>query len=304
LHLDSIQQSKQDAAESPIKYTPDQIPNLNLRVDNLSIGTVQVGDLTLKSKSSPERWLIEYCRIESPIYQFNIQGDWTHKEKKDRTQLQVKLNLKDLAKALERWHISPAVDAGKGDMEFKGGWNDAVYNFSLAALDGSMYLKLKNGIITHLSHNTEEKLGLGKLLSILSLQTIPRRLKLDFSDLSHEGYSFDVFKGNFTFNKGLMSTQDSYLDGPVAFASMKGTLDLVRELYDLNLRISPHITASLPIVATIAGGPIAGLAAWVANKIINQSMQKISAYSYKVSGPWNQPVVQQLSIVKQITKKQ
>jgi uncharacterized protein YhdP len=140
-------------------------------------------------------------------------------------------------------------------------------------------------------------------LSILSLQTIPRRLKLDFSDLSHQGYSFDIFKGNFVIKKGIMSTQDSYLDGPVAYASMKGDLDLVRRMYDLNLSISPHITASLPVVATIAGGPIAGLAAWVANKIINQSMQKISAYSYKISGPWKEPIVQQLTIVKKIIKK-
>ena len=173
----------------------------------------------------------------------------------------------------------------------------------MAGLNGKIYLQLNNGRITHLSHETEEKLGLGKLLSILSLQTIPRRLKLDFSDLSHEGYSFDIFKGNFAMRKGVVNTQDSYLDGPVAYASMKGDLDIVHRMYDLNLSISPHITASLPIVATIAGGPIVGLAAWVANKIINQSMQKISAYSYKVSGPWDQPVVQQLSIIKKIIKK-
>ncbi len=163
-----------------------------------------------------------------------------------------------------------------------------------------MYLQLKNGRITHLSQETEEKLGLGKLLSILSLQTIPRRLKLDFSDLSNDGYSFDIFKGNFNVNKGIMSTNNSYIDGPVAYASMKGDLDLVRRLYDLDLNISPHITASLPVVATIAGGPIAGLAAWIANKIINQSMQKIAGYSYKISGPWDQPVVQQLNIVKKL----
>lgn len=65
---------------------------------------------------------------------------------------------------------------------------------------------------------------------------------------------------------------------------MKGDLDLVRRLYDLDLNISPHITASLPVVATIAGYLIAGLAAWIANKIINQSMQKIAGYSYKISG--------------------
>lgn len=302
LHLAKVDNSAIHHASSGT-ISPGQIPNLNIRIDDLSIANLNVGSITLKSHSTPERWSIDYCRIDSPFYQFLVNGEWNQKGTSNQSKLQVRLHMSDLAKSLERWQITPAVDAGKGDLEFKGSWNGTIYDFSLAALSGSMSLQLKNGRITNLSPETEEKLGLGKLLSILSLQTIPRRLTLDFSDLSHQGYSFDIFKGSFNVNKGIMSTQDSYIDGPVAYASMKGELDLVRRMYDLNLKISPHITASLPVVATIAGGPLAGLAAWVANKIINQSMQKIIAYSYKISGPWQQPVVQQLSIVKKVIKK-
>ena len=193
----------------------------------------------------------------------------------NQTQMQLKLNITDLAKSLERWDITPAVDAKKGDLEFQGGWNSSLYDFSLASLNGTMYLQLKNGRITHLSRETEEKLGLGKLLSILSLQTIPRRLQLDFSDLAHQGYSFDIFKGNFNIKKGTMSTQNSYIDGPVAYASMKGDFDLVKRMYDLNLKISPHITASLPIVATIAGGPVAGLRLGLLIKLLIRVCRKL-----------------------------
>ncbi|MFG0172301.1 YhdP family protein [Legionella pneumophila] len=299
LHLSEIGSSKNNK-DTPSHTTPGQIPNLNLRVDNFSIGKIQIGNITLKSHSTSEQWKIDYCRIDSPYYQANFEGEWLQKGKFNQTKLQSKMYLKDLAKSLDRWAINPAVDAGKGYIEFHGGWQGSLYDFSLSKLNGSMYLQLKNGRITHLSPETEEKLGLGKLLSILSLQTIPRRLKLDFSDLSNDGYSFDIFKGNFNVNNGIMSTNNSYIDGPVAYASMKGDLDLVRRLYDLDLNISPHITASLPVVATIAGGPIAGLAAWIANKIINQSMQKIAGYSYKISGHWDQPIVQQLNIVKKL----
>ncbi len=303
LNLEKIDTVGGDLAEST-QVHPKQIPNLNLRIDNLSVGKVQVGDVTLKSQSTAEKWKMDYCQITSPVYQFNIQGEWIQKENRDQTNFDLKLSIANLAKTLERWNVTPTVHAKKGYMEFHGGWNKSLYQFSLASLKGTMYLQLKNGRITHLSKETEEKLGLGKLLSILSLQTIPRRLQLDFSDLAHQGYSFDIFQGNFIVNKGIMGTQDSYLDGPVAYASMKGDLDLVKHTYDLNLKISPHITASLPVVATIAGGPVAGVAAWVANKIINQSMQKISAYSYKISGPWDEPVVQQLDIVKKIMRKE
>jgi uncharacterized protein YhdP len=303
LHLGKIKRSDEDFADST-QIHPNQIPNLNLRIDNFSVGQIQIGDLTLKSQSTDAKWSMTYCRIDSPVYQFNIQGEWIQQAAQNNTKFDLKLNISNLGKTLERWNITPSVLAKKGYMEFHGVWNNSVDKFSLAALNGNMYLQFKNGRITHLSKETEEKLDLGKLLSILSLQTIPRRLQLDFSDLSHQGYSFDIFQGNMIVTNGVMDTQDSYLDGPVAYASMKGKLDLVKRLYDLNLSISPHITASLPVVATIAGGPVAGVAAWVANKIINQSMQKIAAYSYKVSGPWTAPVIQQISIVKKLMKKQ
>lgn len=295
LHLDKIDTS---TLGTTTKIRPAQIPNLDLQVDNLSVGKVLVGDLTIKSHSTAEQWSLSSCLIDTPEYQFDIQGAWTQKQNIDRTTVDLKLTINDLANSFKRWDIEPVVEAKKGYLAFQGGWNNSFYNPSLSSLNGAMFLQLKKGRITNLSKETEEKLDLGKLLSILSLQTIPRRLQLDFSDLSHDGYSFDIFQGNFQINKGIMNTQDSYLDGPVAYAKMKGSLDLVRRIYDLNLTISPHITASLPIVATIAGGPIAGVAAWVATKIINQGMQKIVAYSYKISGPWNQPVVQQLNIIK------
>ncbi len=294
LHLQPIEQAK----SSPSYLRPEQIPNLNLRIDNLSVGTKNIGTMTLKSQSSPNRWLIDYCRIETPFYQLNVTGDWVRKEKVNKTNIQLNLQIQNLAKSLERWNIIPVVDANKGEMEFRGHWNNSLVNFSLASLYGSMNLQLKQGVITHLSPETEGKLGLGKLLSILSLQTIPRRLKLDFSDLSQKGFSFDIFQGSFDVKRGIMSTNDSYLDGPVASATMQGNLDLVKRLYDMNVKITPHITASLPIVATIAGGPIAGIAMWAANKILSQGMQKISGYSYKVSGPWSDPIVQQLKIIR------
>ena len=37
--------------------------------------------------------------------------------------------------------------------------------------------------------------GIGKLLSILSLQALPRRVALDFKDVFSEGFSFDSILG-------------------------------------------------------------------------------------------------------------
>jgi len=277
---------------------PATIPNLNLRIDDFHYGNYNLGQITLKSHSLDNQWILDHGKLESPFYQMYLQGNWTQKDNKNNSKIQARLLISDLSNSLKRFKIEPVVEADKGEIEFKGGWADSILNFSQAKCLGQMDIQFRNGRITHLSQETEEKMGLGKLLSILSLQTIPRRLKLDFSDLSQKGYSFDIFKGHFKLKNAKMYTSESYIDGPVAYAGMSGSLDLKKHLYDLELKVSPHITASLPVVATIAGGPIAGIATWIASKIINKGMQKISAYTYKITGPWHQPVVQQVSITK------
>ncbi|MGQ3892289.1 YhdP family protein [Legionella sp. CNM-4043-24] len=281
---------------------PEDMPALDLSVQSLQYNDLTLGRAQVKMSRLPHVWRLDSCKITTPYYQLSASGQWTRDQAINETKLDAGLTINHLAKSLEQLKISPVVEAETGSIQLQGSWPGAFQDFALASLSGQTQILFKNGRITSLSPETEEKLGLGKLLSILSLQTIPRRLKLDFSDLSHKGYSFDQFKGSFSIAKGLMSTSDSFIDGPIAYASMKGSLDIARQLYDLNLHISPHVTASLPIVATIAGGPIAGVATWIASKIINQGMQKVSGYTYRVTGPWRQPVVEQVSIIQKKNK--
>lgn len=274
------------------------MPALDLRMDNVRFGNILIGDVSIKTTRQKNAWVLNSCLIKTPSYQIAAKGKWLQDNQINTTHLDATMAINDLAKSLVSWTISPVVEAQRGTIQFHGQWPGGFHNFSLAKVVGDTFIQCQNGRISHFSADTEEKLGLGKLLSILSLQTLPRRLKLDFSDLSHNGYSFDEFKGDFKITHGLMRTKNSFIDGPIAWVGMVGELDIVKQLYNLDLTVSPHVTASLPVVATIAGGPVAGIATWVVSKMINQGMQKVSAYTYTISGPWKQPVVQQISIIR------
>lgn len=296
LNVEALQES------SHSKWSPkiESIPNLNILIDQITYHDVEMGAITLKSSTQPGHWTLNKGTIQTPEYELIVKGDWVEQGKGSVSNIEANLSISKLAKAFERWHVTPAVDAHYGLMNLSGKWPGPIYDASLKKLNGNMSLTLKNGHISHLDRETEQKLGLGKLLSILSLQTIPRRLKLDFSDLVQKGFTFDLFKGNFNIQHGVMSTTDSHIDGPVAFGRMTGDLDLVNQLYDLDLRIYPYITASLPVVATLAGGPVAGIATWALSNLASKGMQRISGYSYKISGQWLKPVVQQVSLDKSV----
>jgi uncharacterized protein YhdP len=139
----------------------------------------------------------------------------------------------------------------------------------------------------------EEKVGIGKLLNILSLQTIPRRLVLDFNDLKM-GLPFDKLSAELKADNGNLKIVRAEMNGPVASARLEGALSLIKRSYDVKVYLDPHVTSSLPVVAAIAGGPIAGVATWLVSKVVSSGMKNSKAYAYQIKGPWNDPLINQL----------
>lgn len=283
-------------------YSQDLLPSeflaLDVMVEQLKYKNIPLGTLKLVTSSNKEIYDVKEVSLISPNYNLKFGGYWKFIEGKNITEMEGYFLTKKLAKALQQWGLTPVMNCKNCELTFRLNWNKPLLSLNMADASGDIKLKMERGNISHLSKEAEEKIGLGKLISILSLQTLPRRLVLDFSDLSNKGFSFDILKGTYRLNEGKATTKDSYLDGPVAYISMKGSLNLAKQQYDLLLRVNPHITASLPIVATIAGGPIAGVATWVASKIINTGMRQVTGYTYKISGPWSKPIVQQISITE------
>ncbi|MCH9716420.1 MAG: hypothetical protein K0U52_04965, partial [Gammaproteobacteria bacterium] len=175
---------------SKTAWKPGQIPNLKLKVGTLQVGDVNAGQLSLKgTQIQGKAWRLDSGKLKSDAYELVVKGEWQAKPKPE-TKLDAQVTISDLKKALAHWHGSPVVEAHDGDIRLLGEWDGAPNDFSVKGLSGQLQIAFKEGRIPNLSPETEKKMVLGKLLSILSLQTIPRRLKLDFSDLAKPGYSF------------------------------------------------------------------------------------------------------------------
>ena len=294
LYLDASLLSKDKPR--PKAWNIADMPKVKLEVNDFRWDEMALGELYADAFGEGSSYKIEQIKIKSPHYDILMHGLWHHEKGKDFIKVNAEMIINRLSKTLEQWGLTPAADAKQGYLEFEGSWQQALNQINLKNLSGKLEVSLKKGNITHLDPQTEQKIGLGKLLSILSLQTLPRRLQLDFSDLATKGFAYDVFKGHFNLADGLLKTNDALMDGPIALIQMNGGLNVLDRWYDLELQVYPYITASLPVVASIAGGPLAGVATWAASHVINKGMQQVSAYTYKVTGPWGSPQVKQLGL--------
>lgn len=284
------------------RLNPMDLPALNAHIDNFIYDDHDIGEIELKLANIPDGIAIEKFSLANKTYAVDAKGEWSQNGKHDKTHLQGKLLYGDVAKMLKDWKIDSVISSHHGSMNYDLLWNKPPTELDLKSMNGDLHVNLQRGEISHLNEDTKNKIMLGKLFSILSLQTLPRRLVLDFSDLSTKDFYFQVLNLDMHVLHGVASLHDAYVDGPVASVRFSGDVDLVKEQCDLLLKVSPHLTASLPVVATIAGGPVAGIATWAASKVLNHQIGKVVSYMYTVKGPLNDPVIDEVKLVSSRAK--
>lgn len=282
---------KDKAARAKKDIDPSAIPAFEFSGDDVRFDDLRLGHVALEVAPNASGLTIKTLNLDSPVSSLEATGSWQRIGRSYQSSLQGDLTTSNLNQLLNTWGLgSTSLVAGVANARFNFQWPGAPYQVSTSQLSGSLSVRLNKGRVTNLGDSTDEKIGLGRVLNLFSLQSIPRRLSLDFSDLSEKGYSFDWMKGNFVFNKGNAYTKDMAFDGPIARVDISGRIGLAAKDYDIRMSVTPYLTSSLPLVAAlVAANPLAGAAALVADTALRQQVSKLTVYRYSVTGSWDNP---------------
>jgi uncharacterized protein (TIGR02099 family) len=277
-----------DGAAAKISSKPRDLPGLDLIAEQFIKNDKQLGRLELNAVPTGESWRIEKLRIANPDGTFTAEGMWHTSLVEPRTQMSLRLDTPDAGKLLTRLGYPDGVRRGKAKLEGALSWTGAPYEFDYPTLGGGLLLEVQRGQFSKLDP------GIGKLLGILSLQALPRRITLDFRDIFSEGLAFDDIVASFKIERGVASTDSFRIQGPSARIVMSGDIDLTRETQKLRVRVSPSVTDGVSIAGALIGGPIAGVAAFLAQKILKDPLDQFVSYEYTVTGTWAEPTVARL----------
>ena len=174
------------------------------------------------------------------------------------------------------------IKGGEGTLSAQLHWPGSPHQFNAKGLNGDLQLDLKKGQFLKVQP------GVGRLLGLLSLQSLPRRLTLDFRDLFSNGFAFDRINGNAKISQGVMRSDNFQMSGPAADVAIKGETNLQNETQHLYVKVLPHVSDSLSLAA-LAGGPLAGAVAFLAQKILKDPLNKIASSEYEIIGTWDNP---------------
>jgi len=131
----------------------------------------------------------------------------------------------------------------------------------------------------------------GKLLSVLSLQDLPKHVALGFTDVFSEGFQFDNINGNATIKDGVIESQDFRIYGSSAKVTMKGSVDLNHETQNLQVKVLPTLGDTVSLIGLFAINPAVGIGSLIANKVLGDPLDKLVSFEYNVSGTWSDPDV-------------
>jgi len=264
---------------------PPELPALDVVVDELLLAERSLGRLELQATPQQRDWRIERLTLITPESQLNVDGTWQNWLTRPQVQVNVQLLVNDIGRLLTRLGYPEGVRRGTAKIEGNLAWAGSPQRLDFPTLTGNFVLDAAKGQFVKLDP------GIGKLLGILSLQSLPRRISLDFRDIFSDGLAFDEIVGAIKVTKGVASTDNLRIVGPAARISMGGQVDLARESQSLRVKVNPQLSDTFSVAGALIGGPIAGVAAFVAQKLLKDPLDQMAGYEYDVTGTWTEPVV-------------
>lgn len=294
----SMPQSDANAVESLLDEQPGALPALDIMVDDFELrgkrlGRVEMAAQNRGSDGGQREWRLSKFNITSADAAFTASGNWavlnpagaSGRTPERRTVLGFKLDIRDSGDLLARMGMPGVVRRGKGRMEGQIAWIGAPFSPDYRTMTGQINLNVESGQFL------KAEPGLAKLLGVLSLQSLPRRLTLDFRDVFSEGFAFDFVRGDVRIEQGVATTNNLQMKGVNAAVLMEGNADIDQETQNLRVVVVPEINALTASLVATAINPVVGLGSFLAQVFLRGPLIEAATQEFRIDGTWSDPRV-------------
>jgi uncharacterized protein (TIGR02099 family) len=275
------------------KSATASIPGLDIVADRFELSGKQFGRLELVASNAQalagREWRIERLALTNPDGQLKANGRWLTRDGKSNTALNFTLDISDAGRLLDRLGFPETLRHGKGSLSGDISWAGLPYSLDIPSLSGQIQMNVEDGQFL------KQDPGAAKLLGVLSLQMLPRMLKLDFHDVFSEGLAFDGITANAMITRGVVRTDNLKMHGVAATVLMDGTADIAHESTNLHVVVIPEFNlGTSSLVYGLAVNPVIGLGSFLAQLFLRAPVMKALTYHMQVTGPWKAPHIVKL----------
>jgi uncharacterized protein YhdP len=256
-------------------------------------------DLLFEANPSDEIFKVAIFSLWHDALQLKGNGQWQYDAKKREHLSSVKINLQGPGLGESMADLGFGNSMSGGDMEFNGefSWPAPFFRFSLDTLAGEARMKITDGVL----NNVEP--GSGRYVGLLSLNALPRRLSLDFSDVLIGGMVFDDITGKYRIDNGILHTKNTRMNGPAAKIKISGKTGIINRDYDQVIRITPKFRHTLPLLGAVAASTTVGWGLLLLQNLFKTAIDDAVEVQYHVTGSWDDPKIELMRAVDENQKE-
>lgn len=265
-----------------------RLPQLDLHIKDFSYKELPLGEVSLRFEPQEGRAEIKDIFVVADHFVLQGKGRWDFGGK---SSFSMELRSGNFGNMLSDLGYVSVISDGEIRSSIEAKWDGSPLALSLAGLEAKGRVEIEEGVIH------EVKAGAGKLLGLLSLQALPRRLFLDFSDISDEGLRFKSIKGDIAIRNGNAFTENMLIKSLPADMLVTGRTGLVARDYDQLVIVVPQVSDTVSVAGALAWGPQAAAALILLQKIFKSGIDAATMMRYRVTGSWDNPQIKQLDVV-------
>lgn len=281
LDLQRLQLGPAERGGAGLAASPRDVPAVDVAIDSLAVEGRELGSLYFVGRRAADGLVVDGLRLHAPWLTASGSLRWLEAEQGSRTELNLNLRAEDTGAALARLGLPRSIEDGATEGEAALSWPGGPAQFELARLRGQLALTIKDGRIPSVEP------GPGRIFGLLG--------SLDVTDLFREGFAFDRIKLRLKLADGDAYPQVFRIDGPAARIAFAGRIGLAARDYDQLVTVTPQVSSTLPVLGGLAAGPLGAAAAYVAQRLLKDKINRLTEYQYKVTGPWAEPRVQRIA---------
>ncbi|MFM2591026.1 YhdP family protein [Vibrio sp. TBV020] len=265
-----------------------QIPNITLTIDDFWLQGYRVGKTHLDLQRQGEKIEWKKLSFESGSNKVNMDGWWQLNETQNHTKFNITMSGENNSDVMERFGISSGIQRAPFDISANIEWDGSPWSGRVSTLKGDVKTKLGKGVISDVS-------GAARLLGIFSLDSIIRKMQLDFTDVFDKGMAFNSITGSGSIRNGIFLTNDIKMDAVAGEMSIKGLANLNTRTVDAEVNFTPDITSGIPVLTAFAVTPQTALYVLAITTVISPVVEVFTQVNYEVKGPLDAPIVKELS---------
>jgi uncharacterized protein (TIGR02099 family) len=268
------------------------IPSINLNMKDVWVQGRQVGSINGVLRRENHNLTLDHLNVVSKDAKLSLSGQWQLAGAKNYTHFRLHLQGKNSSRLMAMFGVKGGIHDSPFDTNLALSWAGTPWAIVRNSVNGTLNTELGEGVISGVGN------GATRLLGFFSLDSLIRRLKLDFSDLSDDGFAFDRIKGSAIVQNGIVSTHDVTMKSPVGDLNLTGDINLNTEKINAKAVFVPDLASGLPTLVAFAVAPQSALYVLAASTLLAPFIDVFTQIHYAIEGNMFAPTVHELSRYK------